>query len=240
MYRKSLIAAAILIALAVPATAGGLTVWTFDSVPSDANVSTGTLIPLIGTGTAFRGPGVGAPNPPETFYSGYPNSGPDTNNSRWGVTPLAGATSPFETSAPALSRYVQFSTSTVGFGILKIDYVHYFSNTAVNTATVQYTTDGSTFVNLDTYTVSQESSTWYHKSYDLTAIPGVLNNANFAFRIAADFDPSVAKYKAARGASSVGTSGAWGFDNVIVPEPGSLFVLGAGIAGLFGTIRRRR
>ena len=85
---------------------------------------------------------------------------------------------------------------------------------------------------------------WEIRSYDLSAITAVNDNANFGIRIAADLDAATGNYAAAQPGSSIGRAGTWRFDNVtisgtVVPEPGSFAALGAGLLSLAGVLKRR-
>lgn len=187
--------------------------WTFNSTPADGDVTTGTTLPTTGAGAATIGP-----QETYTFATGFPNSGPENDNSGWNVVPFAGipADPPLSPTNPLpKSRYVQFAVDTTSFKDIAVSFNIRFSDTAVNTFVLQYTTDGSTWVDFATYT-APAGSQWYAQVFDLSAITAANNNPAFALRLAADLDPTVANYKAARATSTVGTGGTWRMDNVTV------------------------
>lgn len=215
MIRRVMALAAVLSVWAAPAFSQEIiTKWDFNSVPPDNNNATGTLVPAIGTGTASLSPNILE----QEFRAGFPSGAND--NSAWHVLPLSGAgtltpTNPPISPAPN-SRWIQFDVSTVGYQNITLEYDHRFSNTAANTALVQYTTNGTDWVTFDSYTVNI-GDTWYYREFDLSAIPEVNNNPNFAIRIAPSIDPNTGDWGSARPfpASTVATTGTWRIDNLI-------------------------
>ena len=164
---------------------------------------------------------------------------------------------------------VQFNVSTLGYDLITISYDHLASARASRWAELQYTlnrnaatpdwvtydSNGGALSPQDTFTAN---------FYDLSNVPGVDNNAAFAFRIVSVFSPvtfnpgvPIQQYGAfsayhragpdsLRG-GSYDPSGTWLFDNVMVssmavpvPEPGTLsLILCAGAAVGFVGLRRR-
>jgi hypothetical protein len=142
---------------------------------------------------------------------------------------------------------VQFNAATTGFQNITLTWNHRHSNTSANTISVQATTDGSTWneVQLFSFTPAATGTgdTWYTRSV-------VLNNsynnaANFGFRILAAFDTGTGNYLASRSTSTYGTSGTWRFDNVsiegtAVPEPTTGLLIGVGTLACAAFRRNRR
>jgi hypothetical protein len=92
-------------------------------------------------------------------------------------------------------------------------------------------------------TVPNAGDDWFNgRSFDLSSIPAVNNNPNFAFRIVSSFDGGTAYQASSSGVYGGGTAR---FDMVTingtvpVPEPSTYALLGLGAAGL-AYYRRRR
>lgn len=133
-----------------------------------------------------------------------------TNNLGWRVT-----TFPTQGSG-SKTRGAQFSVDTTGVSGIFVRYDHRFSNSAPRHGQVQYTTDGTTWLDFGpVQTLTTAGDTWVNNNVlDFTTTSGVNNNPNFGVRILAAFDPLGTGYVAAAGSSSYGTSGTWRFDNV--------------------------
>lgn len=239
MLRQSLILSAAIVGSFVSSSVFGATItqWDFNSPTPDSNTSTGTTSPAIGSGTASLIGGTTA-----TFASGDASGGssdPATgDDSAWNITTWAAQ------STGDKSRGVQFAVSTVGYDNITITFDQRHSNTVAREFVVQYTTDGSTFTDIATFTATAGDTWFNNRSVDLTAISAVNNNANFAFRIVASFtgEPGSA-YDASTPSSTYGTSGTARFDMVtvsgaVIPEPATLGLLG--LASLIGLRRRSR
>jgi hypothetical protein len=81
------------------------------------------------------------------------------------------------------------------------------SNTANNTYVAQYTTNGTDWIDAQTFTFTPAATgtgdTWYkNRTVDLTSIPALDNNANAAFRVVSAFDPTSGNYLAATSTST--------------------------------------
>lgn len=240
MIRKSILAL-LLAASGVSANANTVTQWNFNSATADAATSTGTITPAIGTGSATLIGGTTS-----TFASGDASGGssdPATgDDSGWNITTFAAATAGNKT------RGAQFNVSTLGFENITLNYDLRHSNTSSRQEQVQYSLDGLTFNDIASFSGNVGDSWFNGRSVNLSAISGIANNANFAFRVVAAFDPSSSSsYLASSPTGTYGTSGTWRFDMVTVsgtaiaavPEPKNYAMLLAGL-GLMGFIARRR
>jgi len=119
---------------------------------------------------------------------------------------------------------VVFSVSTTGKQNIVVYWDVRHSNTASRYTQFQYTTDGGTTWNnysatgdlTDSgYYVANTGDTWFlQRKADLSGIPAVNNNANFAFRIVTVFAPGTSAYAAAQ--TAYGTTGTLRYDMVTV------------------------
>jgi hypothetical protein len=240
---RSTLRSILVLSLAVTAIAKAdiVTQWNFNSNPSDGNPNTGTLTPNIGTGTASLVGGTTA-----TFASGDASGGssdPATgDDSGWNTT-----TYPAQGTGDR-TRGVQFSASTAGFENITINWDQRHSNTSARHVQFQYSLDGTTFTDFGTLFQGTAGDTWFNnRTIDLSSIAGANNNANFAFRMVAAFDPATSLYAPSNSGSTYGTTGTWRFDMVTlngtasVPEPGTLLLAGvtALVAGGARLMRRR-
>lgn len=232
------------VGLAASAHAAIVTQWNFNSVPSDANTSTGTLTPNIGAGTASLVGGTTA-----IFASGDASGGSTDpqvgDDSGWGTTTYAAQ------GTGSGTRGAQYMVSTAGVldGLfVTFDVRH--SNTSSRYLQFEYTLDagsswssaglslnGAAFSGLFEHI---GGDTWFNnRRVDLFGVPGASNNANFGFRVVAVFAPSTTGYLSANPASSYATTGTLRYDMVTVqtPAPGVTALLAVG--GLIATRRRR-
>lgn len=212
-----------------------ITQWNFNSTVPDNNAATGTAVPNVGVGSLSLVGGTTA-----TFASGTGST--DTvasDNSGWNTTTYAAQGTGDRT------RGVQFNVSTVGASLIAVSWDQRLSNTAARSAQFQYSLNGTTFVDFGGLFSGSPGDTWYNnRTVNLSSVAGVGNNANFAFRVVAAFEPSTSAYAAATAASTYSTGGTWRFDQVTVsavPEPGTYALMLAGLAMVgFMTVRRGR
>ena len=185
--------------------------WTFNSVPGDADSTTGTIIPTLGTGTASLVGGTTS-----SFASGCAlDTSAPTDNSGWNTTTYPAPT------AGNKSAGVAFNVSTLGRQNIVIRWDQRVSNTGSKYARLQYSTNGTSFVDFPTAVSVSAAASFEPKTNDLSALPGVSNNPHFAFRIVAEFENTAANtggaaYLAAASSSTYATAGTIRYDMVSV------------------------
>lgn len=239
MIRFAAWAAIFAVASAGAASAATITQWDFNSLPSDNSSSTGTLAPVLGAGSVSLVGGTTA-----TYASGNASGGstdPDTSNNDSAYNTTA---YPAQGAGNQLAG-VQFSVSTAGFKDIVLSWDQRHSNTVSKYFRLQYTTDGSTFVDSTLFEGNLGGDTWYNgRTVDLTGLPGVDNNAAFAFRIVAEFAPSTSTYVATSTGSTYSSNGTSRYDMVtvtgnVVPEPSTYALALMGLCALVPAVRRK-
>lgn len=216
MLKKSvvLIAVAILTlsgrSQAAPVT---LAQWTFEtSVPTTA----GPHSPELGSGAATIN-----------------TEGTISNPAGWG------SIESFSSNGWDVGEYFQFQVSTLGFQDLQVGWQHTGSNTGPANFNFQYSTDGSTFAQFGSYSVTNDS--WNTtatpeasvKEFDLSSVTDINNQANVYFRLTMADNVAINTNPVA----STGTSRVDNFTVTAVPEPSSLALLSVAVVG--GLVARR-
>lgn len=204
------VTSAVAVLTVVSGTSGVIAQWNFNSAPPDGSTTTGTTSPSVGSGTATLVGGSTA-----TFATGDTTLDPagSTDNSGWNT-----ATYPAQGTGNK-TRGVQFNVSTVGQQNIIVAFSSEAPNTGSRYARLQYSTNGTDFVDFPSAVTNTTSFT--PKTNSLAAISGVNNNPNFAFRILAEFESTAigtanANYDSGNPTGTYGTSGTVRYDMVTV------------------------
>lgn len=183
--------------------------WDFNSITPDATTSTGSSTPSTGSGTATTLNGVTA-----AFASGTGSSDPAaSDNTRWTTTSYPA------TSVSNKTAGVQFAVSTVGYTNVVLSWEQQASGTASRYTRLQYSVNGTDFIDTSTVIAISTATTFFYQTADLSALPGVANNANFKFRVVSEFQSTATgsgpdSYLGVSGTYNNGGAGSVGFDLV--------------------------
>lgn len=182
---KQLFSLVIAAGVLVCAQAQPFVLWDFNSVEEDFEPATGTLEPVIGTGTCLVIGGAtfdfAATNNPA------PNSDPSPDNSS-----LRTASYPPQGSGNK-TRGVEFRFSTLGYENIQVTWDHRNAPNSSRYWRIQYTLDGETW-NDHTVLTNTVVDAW-RNGYgvaDFRFIPAAANNASFGFRIVSEFQSTAA------------------------------------------------
>ena len=152
--------------------------WNFNSLVADTNTGTGSILASFGSGTVTLIGGITA-----TFAAGVTsdsaNAGGD--NSAWNTTTYPAQGTSNKTAG------VQFNVSTLGKENIVLTWAHRASSTASKIVRVQYSVDGTNFVDCPSSQSISADSVFESKAERFSGIPGVDNNPNFAVRIVTEF-----------------------------------------------------
>jgi hypothetical protein len=163
-----------------------------------------------------------------------------------------GSSHSFSSTDWTVGDYYQFQVNTTGLADIHFSWDQTSSNTGPKDYILQYSTNGTTFTNFETYSVlnnntpnplwnATTSSSLFSMSQDLSAIAALDNASTVYFRL------TDADTVAAGSASPVATAGTDRVDNVVVtgtplatPEPSGIVLTTIGIASLMLAAMRRR
>ncbi len=197
-----------LITLAAQSPAATLALWDFNSTPSDADATTGTLAPAVGFGTAAL---VGGVTASFTASNGSLDPNP-TDNSNWRIT-----TWPAQGTQNKQSG-IRLNVGTVGYRNIAIHWDQRNSNTASKYARLQYTTNGTEF--MDFHVIVMPNETWINgQSVSFSDVPGVEDNPSFGVRFVTEFESTAvgtgtSGYVPSNAGSTYGSGGTLRFDRV--------------------------
>jgi hypothetical protein len=170
-----------------------LAYWNFNG--SSLNVT--SPVPATGVGTAASVNCVGFSN---SVYSGLDF---DFNlPAAWGTSTYPAVGESNKTAG------VQFNVSTLGAKNIAITFDTRATSTANKYQRLQYTTNGTDFIDYYTSSHFNSANLWESRSYNLTGFPGVDNNPNFGIRIVSEFE-STALYGASANDQYVGVSSSY-------------------------------
>lgn len=153
--------------------------WTFNSNPTDDDPTSGVTTPSLGSGLAAI-----LPNNTQAFLGGS-DSDPGSfglDNSGWSIKgyPLQGTLNK--------QAGVQFTVSTTGHQDIFVTWEQLHNTRSSRYVRLQYSTNGTDFIDHAVIDASQSVGQFTLVPVNLAAVPGVSDNASFAFRLAAEFE----------------------------------------------------
>lgn len=168
-----------------------LSQWNFNTpLPPDNNLTTGSSIASMGTGTAYLIGGA-APSASNPFKAGSDNDYFSTSldNTGWNIRNF-----PAQGTANKTAGIV-FPCNTTGYQNIIFKYDELHSNSSPNTTVIQYNPDtlntsGWIDVQTNKIAASSFSTTWFTRIVDFSTITAVNNKPRFAVRVLAAFDPA--------------------------------------------------
>lgn len=176
--------------------------WTFESQNNTVTIGSGTIT-LIGSITSTYPTGI-APNTAVVGGTAGTTSGTFALNTT--TYPAA--------SVGAKTAGIQIAVSTSGYNNIQITADIRHSNTSANKVVLQYSTNGTDWVDATNYSTPAGGDNWYLRTYDFSSIAAVNNNSSFAVRYVTDFNGTA--YLAAKSGSTYATTGTIRFDNVTI------------------------
>lgn len=191
-----------------------------------------------------------------SFTYGSPETGSGTASgvhasasTAWSSPAGDGSAHSLSANGWAVGDYYQFQTTTLGYTGIQLDWDQTSSGTGPGKGLLQWSTDGSTFHNFGSdYSILVNGSpniAWssgtyqpaFHYTVDLSTVSELNNASSVYFRLADDATTSA-------NGGTVASGGTDRIDNFTVsvapvPEPGSVALLGLGLAGMLALRRRR-
>jgi len=150
-----------------------LALWDFN----DTNAPLASPPPAVGSGAALLLNSVTS-----SFVTGA-SPDPGGTNRAWNTTGYPAQGTSNQTAG------VQFNVSTLGYQNILLRWNERHSSTGSKYTRLQYTADGVAFTDLNLNAMAA-ADTFVQLACDLSALPAVNNNANFAFRIVSEFESS--------------------------------------------------
>lgn len=216
-----------------------ITAWNFEELPTGIN---NTPSPSVGAGSATQ---LGMTNnftsPPSTAGADVLNQNGSTTPGRvWRIRGAGtGSGNGWHQNAPQYSQGAQFLVDTTLYENIVLTYDWQPTTQGVKHQQVQYTVDGSTWVNVGPVVVGPASEAWVNNitvDFGALGITAVNDNPLFGIRIVsahAPDGPNAGLYVNLAGNPINNTSGNWRLDSItirgtVIPEPAALGVLAVG------------
>ena len=190
--------------------------WNFNGTPEDSDSSTGSFEPAIGSGSLNV---IGTENHNFGIVAQGRTSDPATNDNS--MLRISGFPRQGESNKTA---GIEMRAGTKGMTNLVLFWDQYNSTTASRSWRIQYTTNGSDFLDLGSFT-NTTPSLWHRtRSASLKDAPGTANNPTFGVRLVSEF-VSDSGYAAVSETANYSTGGTLWLDMVglsgeaLPPEP---------------------
>lgn len=187
--------------------------WTFNGSTPDANPDTGTTFDT--TGASASAPVGGVTASIGSVAAGASSDPEKGDNSQLRITRFPALAVGNKTAG------VQFWVSTVGYKDIQLTWDQYNSATASRYWRVQYTTNGSTWIDHSVF-ANVTASTWIKgNAANFSGLPGVEDNPNFGFRLVAEFEGTATpqgnqNYVAVKDGSNYSTAGTLWLDMMVL------------------------
>ncbi|MDR3456594.1 MAG: PEP-CTERM sorting domain-containing protein [Verrucomicrobiae bacterium] len=216
--------------------------WTFQSSLSTNNI--------VGAG---KTPGSTQSGIVADIGSGTASAFHATAGTAWSIPSGNGSSNSWSANNWSQNDYYQFQVSTLGYNSITISYDQVGSSTGPKTYTLQYSTDGSSYIAFGSSYSVLSSPGWNPNTasgsagesftFDLSSLSALDNLATAYFRVV-DLSATTG---GAIGGGNVGTSGTDRIDNfavvgsvIAVPEPSTLVLASLGGLGCLFALRRKR
>lgn len=183
----------------------------------DFGTTATTTTPSVGSGT-FSLIGGTAYDPDKTGFApgvatsvGVLETTATASVSGWGYTAI---TFPAQ-GKNSKTAGIQINLSTVGYQNITFSADVRHGNKCANTTVLQYTVNGTDWVDATTYVASVTNDTWFLRTYDFSSISAVNNNAKFAIRFVSAFASGTSSYAPSNSTSSYDVAKGYRFDNIV-------------------------
>jgi hypothetical protein len=211
MRRIATLLAVAVLCSGVSSIAAVIAEWNFNSVLEDGDSATGSSLASRGDATLTFTGGV---NTSFGSVGGGATSDPALDNSQVRVSRLPAA------GLNNKGAGVELTFSSKGYENLALSWDHYNSATASRYWRVQYSTDGSEWIDHELI-VNTNASKWTRRTVSFAAVPTVNDRSPLRLRIVAEFEltalgSGVAGYVAVGESSNYGTAGTWWIDMVTI------------------------
>lgn len=156
--------------------------WDFNSNPPDTNTATGTTDPVFSSNGVATATSCGTTtNSLGGAAASFDPAQSGTDNTKWRFGQFSAQGTGNKTSG------AEFHVDTTGFQNITVTWDHYNSATGNRFWRLQYSIDGTNFLDSNIVYTNPVETTFFPTGGDLSAFAGVNNNTNFAIRIVAEF-----------------------------------------------------